>query len=461
MGKIVDAVPAGLRGRMERGLEALADARRVRVISHYDADGATAAALLIKALLRRGKDIRVSLAHGLDPRAVEGLRDEGYELLLVSDIGSGQIDVLERSPVPVIILDHHQPLRETSKDTLYHCNPHLFGISGTKGACGATTTFLFTLLLDEANWDLAGIALAGCIGDRQAAGGFQGLNDSLFREALARGILRAERRLALHDLPVGEALVSATAPYFRDVSGRPAAVAELLARLGIDPNTPLREIRDGKAEALASILALRLLRQKVRPETIEQLVEDKFWVPALGLYADDLEGYINAASRLNREPLAVAMALGDPAALAQGRELRRAYVEEMLAALQALEVQGPKTMDHLQWFTATSPTLAGALCGISMQYLFDQEKPTLCLASGDGKVKVSSRGTDYLISRGLDLAVALREAAGAVGGNGGGHNIAAGATIPRGQEENFLKLVDAIVSRQLKGEPTVPPGNAA
>jgi single-stranded DNA-specific DHH superfamily exonuclease len=96
-----------------------------------------------------------------------------------------------------------------------------------------------------------------------------------------------------------------------------------------------------------------------------------------------------------------------------------------------------------------------------MQYLFDQEKPTLCLASGDGKVKVSSRGTDYLIARGLDLAVALREAAGALGGNGGGHNIAAGATIPRGQEEKFLALLDVIVGRQLKGEPTAPTPRAA
>ena len=36
-----------------------------------------------------------------------------------------------------------------------------------------------------------------------------------------------------------------------------------------------------------------------------------------------------------------------------------------------------------------------------------------------------------------------------VGGYGGGHNIAAGATIPRGTEEKFLDAVDDMVLAQL------------
>src|SRR5205809_2452717 len=45
--------------------------------------------------------------------------------------------------------------------------------------CGATTTWLFTLVLDEANWDLAGPAMAGAIGDKQAVGGFLGVNAAI------------------------------------------------------------------------------------------------------------------------------------------------------------------------------------------------------------------------------------------------------------------------------------------
>jgi len=38
-----------------------------------------------------------------------------------------------------------------------------------------------------------------------------------------------------------------------------------------------------------------------------------------------------------------------------------------------------------------------------------------------------------------------------VGGVGGGHNIAAGATIPKGKEEEFLTFADKLVKEQLKG----------
>ena len=67
--------------------------------------------------------------------------------------------------------------------------------------------------------------------------------------------------------------------------------------------------------------------------------------------------------------------------------------------------------------------------------------------------KVSARATRGLVAAGVDLATGLREAASEVGGNGGGHNIASGATVPKGKEEKFLGLVDEIVARQLAAGP--------
>jgi len=63
--------------------------------------------------------------------------------------------------------------------------------------------------------------------------------------------------------------------------------------------------------------------------------------------------------------------------------------------------------------------------------------------------KVSARATKPLVAAGLDLAVALRTVASELGGDGGGHNIASGATIPKGKEEKFLARVDEIVGEQL------------
>src|SRR5439155_23385108 len=83
-----------------------------------------------------------------------------------------------------------------------------------------------------------------------------------------------------------------------------------------------------------------------------------------------------------------------------------------------------------------------------MQCFFDPSRPTLGLSVLDGVTKVSARGTHAHISSGIDLAVALREAASEVSGNGGRHNLASGATIPKGKEDKFLSLVDEIVGRQ-------------
>jgi RecJ-like exonuclease len=67
----------------------------------------------------------------------------------------------------------------------------------------------------------------------------------------------------------------------------------------------------------------------------------------------------------------------------------------------------------------------------------------------EGKVKVSARATRALTERGVNLSAAIGKAAAAVEGAGGGHDVAAGATIPAGTEERFLDAMDAAVGEQL------------
>ena len=65
------------------------------------------------------------------------------------------------------------------------------------------------------------------------------------------------------------------------------------------------------------------------------------------------------------------------------------------------------------------------------------------------ELKVSARGTDELVAKGLDLARAMELAAGSVGGRGGGHPVAAGATVPLVAREEFLARADEAVGGQL------------
>src|SRR5437773_5420340 len=265
--------------------------------------------------MRRGKRIHATMAHALDRTSAARLGEETNELLVVSDMGSGQLDLLEGLPYPVVVLDHHKPIRDS--ETIAHVNPHLFGVDGAREMCGATTTWLFALVLDERNWDLAGPAMAGAIGDKQAVGGFVGVNAALFEEAKERKVVVLERRLALRDLPLGQALALSLEPYFRGLSGRPDAAEDFLRTVGFDPAASVRDLDAGGRRKLTSILVARLVEQHAAPEALDVLVADRYWVEPDQMYAHGLAAYVNRCDRLGRAGLGLAVCLGDRGALSR------------------------------------------------------------------------------------------------------------------------------------------------
>lgn len=442
-----DLAPQGLLDRARAAAGLLDSVSRVRILCHYDPDGTTSAAILARALLRRGKRVHATMAHALDSATVERVKAESNELLVVSDMGSAQLDLLDALPYPVIVLDHHKPLRDSER--VAHVNPHLFGVDGAREMCGATTTWLFTLTLDEGNWDLAGLAAAGAIGDKQDIGGFRGVNAALFGEATERKILVPERRLALRDRPLAQALALSIAPYFRGIGGRPEAAELFLRSAKIDPNATVHQLDAALRRHLASVLATRLVAQGAAPEALDVLVEDRYWIEPDQMYAQDLEAYVNSCDRLEQMGLGMAVCLGDREALAKAEALLDLYTSKVLEYLRKLETESLFTKKHIQFFYCEEPSLAGSVAGAGIQFYFDQSKPVLGLSVMERQTKVSARATRSLIAKGLDLAAALREAAESLGGDGGGHNIASGATIPKGREEKFLTVVDDIVGRQL------------
>ncbi|RZN16451.1 MAG: DHH family phosphoesterase, partial [Methanosarcinales archaeon] len=67
----------------------------------------------------------------------------------------------------------------------------------------------------------------------------------------------------------------------------------------------------------------------------------------------------------------------------------------------------------------------------------------------DNTVKVSARGNQDLVRRGLNLAKALSTAAKKVEGTGGGHDIAAGATIPSTAKDEFIIHLNEEIKKQI------------
>ena len=130
----------------------------IRVISHLDADGLSSAAIISKALRRRGNDFSLSIVRQLDEDVIKELSLENYNYFLFADLGSGFLSLIDRhlNDRKTFILDHHIP--ENFNSGAIHANPHLIGL-GSDAVSGSGMAYFFAKELDESNKDLAYIAV--------------------------------------------------------------------------------------------------------------------------------------------------------------------------------------------------------------------------------------------------------------------------------------------------------------
>ena len=427
---------------------------QIRVISHYDADGLTAGALLCALLLRQRKRFHISLVHNLDPDSelFTVLSGAGPQLKIFSDMGTGQFKSIAGLPGWNIILDHHRLNDMKEVKNIIHINVHLFGLNGTFEISGATLAFLLAISISSQNWDLIKIALAGAIGDKQNKNGFKGLNEMLMRTAVDLGLIKEDLELKLRGTNVLEALVTSTDPYFVGISNNEDRVKKLLQSLHIDPNTKLNALEKPAMKRLASYLTIKLLEQNVPPEDAEDMITKKYRSSDVDVDLEEYSHQINSCGRMNQMGVGVAMCLGDVKAMEQAVELRKEYKKKIREGLKRLEKEGLLEMQNIQYFYESVPEFAGTFAGIGMMYFFNQNKPVITLTKTDKDIRISGRGTKRLVESGLDMAIVLSKVASELGGTGGGHNVAAGATIPLENEDKFLEMVDKLVGEQLNHE---------
>lgn len=420
----------------------------IRIVSHYDPDGMTAAALLTRAMMREGRQFHVSLTSKLDPDFFDSLADEKPDILIMADMGAGNIGAFAAFGCPVIVLDHHFS-EDEGADNVTHVNPHLFGLNGAKEACGATLSLAFATTLESDNWDLASLAVAGAVGDRQNLGGFRGLNEDICQVAKDKNILKPEMLLDLRGQTIYESLMHYPEPYFAGLTGNKRAIKKFLKAFGLDEESKLKDLETAALKRITSELAIRLLKQGAAPEAIDQLVSNRFWLYGQGMYADELVAILNACSRQGKLGVGLSAALGSASDIEAAMDIRDRHKAWILETMQKVEKNGPKTLKHIQYFHVGESTYTGVIGGLAALYIFDRTKPTFGLYTGEEQTHISARAPKALVARGLDLGAACSEISSQVGGTGGGHNIASGAKVPSKNEKAFLKLMDRAVGKQL------------
>lgn len=434
----------------------------INLISHMDADGISAAAIMSKTLDRMEIRHQVKFVRMLYPEAIEEL--EIGELNIFTDLGSSQLENLrpKLEGTESIIADHHSMGKRDEWPKLTHFNAHLEGLDGVEEVSGSGMSYLVAKALDSKNKDLSVQGLIGAIGDVQDAWGeLKGFNRNIAQDAVEAGKIEQKEDLLFygrHTRPIFRALKNFTDPPIPGVSNSTEGCVSMLKDLGIPYKTeegyrrPIDLTQDEKRK-----LATELITRAIS-DVPEELVD---YVPGLIIGevhtvvdekersllkdADEFATCINSTARHEQPLIGLEVAKGNrDVYYNQMLKLLRYHRRCIAEGMSYIENKGIKRgpEDYLQYFDASDvlrETFTGTVAGLTLGHEdADPYKPIMGFVKHDGVAKISARCSKLLFLKGLDMGDAIRNAAKAVGGDGGGHAVACGAQVDGNKISEFV-----------------------
>ncbi|MEM3696193.1 MAG: DHH family phosphoesterase [Candidatus Bathyarchaeia archaeon] len=449
----------------------------IQVFSHLDADGVAAAGIIGKALFRLDAKFRIRITQWVDEKIFAEIHSEKPQMIILSDFGSGYIDLLNEklSNFKIIVLDHHQIVGEARNPNIVHVNPHSYGIDGARDISGAGVAYFVAKKIDEKNVDLAPIAVVGALGDLQDKYDQRklgGVNEKIVEDAVNAGLLTVERDLIFfgrETRPIHKTLASTTNPFIPGISGEEDKSLAFLASLDIKPKfgekwRALRDLSDNEKKRLCSALADYLLSKGLRYEItnlighVYTLTREEPWTPLRD--AREFAVLLNATGRMEKPSLGVSICMGDRgSALEEANKVLEEYRRTINKYLGWIMEKAERMREMENIYVVygenfINEKIVGAISSILATSLPNPEKPLIAYANveEEGLAKFSARTINIMINKGINLGKVMQIAAEKCLGNGGGHDIAAGAQVPIENVDTFIKVVNELVGKQLRGE---------
>src|SRR3989344_783672 len=117
----------------------------IRVISNYDCDGLTSAALITKALAKQDRTFSVRIIKQLTNKILKEIATESYNYYIFADLGSSSIEFFNSNMQnkKIFVLDHHQ-IKNSDLKNGFIINPLLFDVDGSKEISASGVSYLFT-----------------------------------------------------------------------------------------------------------------------------------------------------------------------------------------------------------------------------------------------------------------------------------------------------------------------------
>lgn len=458
------------------------DRASIHVVSHIDADGLASGSIAYEALDRAGKDVDIEFIRQLERKELERIKEADHELVWFTDLGTGQLNSL--GEIDCVITDHHEPQKKEDpvtrdrenilsycQDSYLELNPHRYGIDGASELSGSGATYLVAQELGD-NTDLSKIAIVGAVGDLQARkeGKLIGKNREILEEGISNGHIEKRidtRFYGIESRPLNKVLEYASEPVLPGLTGDEEACTNFL----IDLDIPLKEedqwrrwydLEKEEKRRIMSTLAKRILNCGFPPHYVDELVGEVYHFPGEKIgsmlhEAKEFSTLLNSCGRYGEGKVGMEICTGDrDDYFKKAKDLLKGHQKVLVDSMKYVEsIGGVNEREHLQYFhgrDSIPDTVLGTVAGMILgSGDTDRSMPMIAFTESDEDdgLKVSSRGTERLVNNGLDLSIIMSQCSDELGGEGGGHDIAAGAFIPAGKEEDFLRLAEDMVREQL------------
>jgi len=426
-------------------IDNLSKEKELLVVSHFDTDGITSAAIVARVLSRWGKIFSLKIVKSLDKKFINDLPED--KVLIFLDLASGSLDFLAKKKTEVIIFDHHEIVQKIPENVLL-VNPILH--NEIESLSGAAVCYLFAREVSQENKDLANLAVLGMVGDLQ-----EKEIGKIFSEILNDSETTVKKGLMVYPStrPLDRALEYSSNPFIPGVTGNRPGVLELLRDAGLSPGNDgkykaLYELTDEETEKLITSVALR---SHGKAKT-ENMIGNLFLLKFLNKLEDarELSALVNACSRMGRPDICLGFCLGNRKARVEAEKIYLKYKQSLVSALKY--VSDSESLEGKNYVIINArdnikDTIIGTVASIvSHSPVYEVGNIIIALAYNENGIKVSARVAGR---EGRNVRDVLSKAVVRFGGEVGGHPQAAGCLISREQEADFIIELQKVLDVEL------------
>jgi RecJ-like exonuclease len=418
----------------------------IRIISHYDTDGITSAAIIIKTLKRLDKKFTLRIVKGLEEHIIkEELKRQPKEIILFADLASGSLDYFQELQEPIFILDHHEIDSSKLTNKIKIINPHLTNSPEDSTATGAGICYLFAKAISQENKDLASLAIIGLIGDRHETN-ISKINQQIIQDCTD---LKIKKGIAIYPAtrPLRRALEWSTQPFIPGVTGSGPGAMEILRETNIPYDKTLLELTEDEMSKLITAVMIRRAQHNKPEDILGNLYILKFFNTKEDVR--EISVLINACSRLGYSDIAISYCLENESAKSQALDIYTQYKQELVSGLKTAEqmdkIRG-KGFVILNAKDQIKDAIVGTICSmLSSSPTYDEGTILIGMAYNEDKIKVSARIVGHegrnlkevlektVVKFKIDNPETIVEV--------GGHHFAAGCLVEKNKESLFIEAL--------------------